>query len=253
VEVINPPIAASPSLEATFFKLAPKDSDYSHRRFFNPTSEQIVAFDENNLGAAYLAALKQTRPDAAGSASQAPQHVAAIASPVNPASAHPSEKRRSTRYKCQGSAHLHERGTGVATWATFTDISLNGCYVEAASTFRVEAQLDITLEINGFRLETRAEVRVAYPGLGMGIAFKSMSDADQERLWDLLRSISRPGPIPFQRIGTTTAEALQSNNAPAPPDPTFALKAITDFFDQRQMLSREEFHRILRYLPKQST
>src|ERR1700691_2799212 len=97
--------------------------------------------DENNAGAAYLARLKQATPQAAGAAparapvsssERNPGTVPAV--PANPAFA---EKRRSPRYRCQGSAHLREITTGVATWATFTDVSLNGVYVEAMSTYRV--------------------------------------------------------------------------------------------------------------------
>jgi hypothetical protein len=211
-----------------------------------------LASDENNKAAAYLAALKQTRPEAAGAA-QAPEHATGDMAQENRAGSYPGDRRRSIRYKCQGSAHLREFSTGIGTWATFTDISLNGCYIEAASSFRVGAQLELTLELDGFRLDTRAEVRVVYPGLGMGIAFRGISSADRERLWNLLRTLGRPAPIRFQRIGVTTAAAIKANNTSPQPDPALTLKAISDFFEQRQMLSRDEFLRILRYLPKQGT
>ena len=48
-----------------------------------------------------------------------------------------AEKRRSTRYKCEGSAEIQEDGREVRTWATFSDISLDGCYVEAQATYPV--------------------------------------------------------------------------------------------------------------------
>jgi hypothetical protein len=46
-----------------------------------------------------------------------------------------AEKRRSPRYKCEGSAEICEDGRAVRTWATFSDISLHGCYVEAQATY----------------------------------------------------------------------------------------------------------------------
>ncbi|MGA7169425.1 MAG: PilZ domain-containing protein [Candidatus Sulfotelmatobacter sp.] len=155
--------------------------------------------EENNAGAAYLAALKRSTPQAAGAApARAP-----VSPPENRATDNISpgrenpivEKRRSPRYRCQGSAHLREISSGVATWATFTDISMHGCYVEAMSTFRVGARLRLTLEVNGFRVESGAEVRVVYPNLGMGISFTTMPDSDRERLCELLRSLSRPSVI----------------------------------------------------------
>jgi len=163
-----------------------------------------------------------------------------------------AEKRRSPRYKCQGSAHLREIRTGFATWATFTDVSLHGCYVEAASTFSVGAQLSITIEVNGFRVETKAEVRITYPSLGMGVAFSNMQEPEQQHLRDLLASLSRPSAILIQRIGVSTSAALQSDSS-FPPDPALAMREIANFFEQRQMLSRDEFHRILRKLQKSGT
>lgn len=57
------------------------------------------------------------------------------------------------------------------------------------------AKLGLRLEVNGFRVESGAEVRVVYPNLGMGISFTTMADADRERLCELLRSLWRPAVI----------------------------------------------------------
>jgi hypothetical protein len=45
--------------------------------------------------------------------------------------------------------------------------------------------LDLRLEDNSFRIEAIGEVRVAYPGLGMGISFTRISDEDRERLREI--------------------------------------------------------------------
>jgi hypothetical protein len=206
--------------------------------------------DENNAGAAYLARLKQSTPQAAGAAparapapssERNPGTVPAV--PANPAFA---EKRRSPRYRCQGSAHLRETSTGVATWATFTDISLHGCYVEGMSSFCVGAQLALTIEVNGFRVESSGEVRVVYPNLGMGICFTAISEPDRERLRELLRSLSRPSVILGQRANVSAAPVPQPDAVSAIANPAAALKAVIKFFDERHILSREEFFRILR-------
>ena len=205
-----------------------------------------MLFDEPGEGASYLSGLKQScAPHAAGTA---PARTESGASPQNRSDA---EKRRSPRYKCQGSAHLREINSGVATWATFTDISLHGCYVEATATYRVGSVLALKIDVNGFRFETRGEVRVAYPNLGMGIFFTTMSDEDRERLRELLRSVSRPSVIPgnggpsrIPSVVRSVASAPAAN--PTISNPRAALQALVDFFEDRQMLSREEFRRILR-------
>jgi hypothetical protein len=193
--------------------------------------------DETSSGASYLSALKQSASPTGAAAAKAP----------NPTEIRPeAEKRRSPRYRCQGSAHLREISSGVATWATFTDISMHGCYVEATSTYRRGASLALTVEINNFRVETNGEVRVAYPGLGMGIFFHEMSGENRTRLRELLRSLSRPSVIvgtgtPAQNAGVLPMEAMPPiTNARA------AIQAMINFFEGRQLLTREEFLRILR-------
>lgn len=214
--------------------------------------------DEENAGAAYLAALKKSTPQAAAAAAaRAPilpspaqtNGVAAAGNAISPA----DERRKSPRYRCQGSARLREIASGVSTWATFTDISLHGCYVEAMATFRMGAKLRLTIEVNGFRVECNGEVKVVYPNLGMGIAFTTMSDSDRERLRELLRSLSRPSVILGARPEINAALIPEADGLSMPPNPATpvtnpgaALRAVMNFFDERHILSREEFFRILR-------
>ncbi len=134
---------------------------------------------DTNEGVAYLVALKQGVGANAGSSSTAGQ----IPSP--PRATLPTdsgerfqgaEKRGSVRYKCEGSAEVRKDGCDVRTFAAFTDISLHGCYVEAQATYPPGTALELKLEANGFRVETKGVVRVTYPYLGMGISFEGMSE-----------------------------------------------------------------------------
>ena len=114
------------------------------------------------------------------------------------------------------------------------------------STFRVGAKLGLTMEVNGFRLESNAEVRVVYPNLGMGICFTTMSEADRERLRELLRSLSRPSVILGTRPAVNSALMAEPHRPSSVANPAAALQAVMNFFDERHILSREEFLRILR-------
>ena len=206
--------------------------------------------DENDAGAAYLAALKRsTVPQASGAgAVRAPESAPSVSLPVAavaPGRTGPvPEKRRSARYRCQGSAQLREISSGVATWVTFSDISLHGCYVETAAAYPVGSTLALTVEVNGFRVELSGEVRVAYPGLGMGISFTKIADEDRERLRGLVRSLSQPSVIMGARA-VERPSTLQQNAAPAIANPSAVLQAITKFFEDRHVMGREEFLRIL--------
>jgi PilZ domain-containing protein len=225
---------------------------------------KINMSDENDAGANYLAALRQSgTPHTAGAApARAPDlhrsgegqrgqahprenqsaNTALFSNPVRP------EHRKSPRYKCTGSARLQERGSASSTWATFLDISMHGCYVESAAPYAVGTLLDLRLEDNSFRIEAIGEVRVTYPGLGMGISFTRISDEDRERLRELVRSISRPSVILGSRIAMPSVPIMQVN-ATAVSNPTAALQAMVKFFEGRLVMGREEFLQILRKSP----
>ena len=156
------------------------------------------------------------------------------------------EKRRSPRFRCDGSAELKEDGCEVRTWASFSDISLHGCYVEAQATYPAGTKLCLKMAANGVRFETRGTVRVSYPYLGMGIAFVEMSEESQARLKQLLANISHPSLI----MGSGVASSLSSHGSltevPLLSDPVAAVQALARFFEQHHMLVRDDFMRILR-------
>jgi hypothetical protein len=83
---------------------------------------------ESNDGVDYLKALKQSSllDTAAGAAPAREAQNTQEPSEANPDSHdryQGAEKRRSMRYKCEGSAELREAGRDVRTWASFNDVS----------------------------------------------------------------------------------------------------------------------------------
>ncbi len=205
---------------------------------------------EQNEGIAYLMALKQAK---------SPQDSVDTPGPGNrPESDFGStpaghddrfqgaEKRRAPRYKCEGSAEMRAEGCDVRTWATFTDVSLHGCYVEAQATYPAGSILHMKLDANGIRVETQGCVRVNYPYLGMGIAFKDMSEENQARLRQLLATISRPTVIMGPGIASSLPATEPLESVPVISHPQAAIEALVEFFESRQMLMRDDFLRILR-------
>jgi len=202
---------------------------------------------ESNEGIAYLMALKRSSgPAAAAPAREDSPATSAIAPPnASQDSYQGPEKRRSPRYKCEGSAEMCEVSCDIRTWATFTDISMHGCYLEAQATYPVGTVLRLKLEANGTKVEVTGNVRVSYPYLGMGIAFASITEEHQARLRDLLASLSRPSVIMGPGIASSLPARGPLEAIPAIADANAALEALTDFFQNRQMLMREDFVRIV--------
>jgi PilZ domain len=209
--------------------------------------------EEIDEGVAYLRALKQSVSPLAAAAAAPARETGAEPHPGTPDSvANPgeqfkgAEKRRSPRYQCEGSVDMREEGCDVRTWATFSDISLHGCYVEAQATYPVGTLLHMKLDAGGVRVETKGNVRVSYPYLGMGIAFAEISDENRARLRELLAKVSRPSMIMGPGIASTLPSCTPLAAAPTIGDPAAAVQALTEFFESRQMLMRDDFVRILR-------
>lgn len=206
--------------------------------------------DEQSDGVSYLKALRQTSsPDGTAAApAKASDAPATALSPLSSTSQsfQGGEKRRSPRYKCEGSAHICEEDCDVGTWATFTDVSLHGCYVEAQATYPAGTAVNLKLEANGIKVEGKGTVRVTYPYLGMGIAFSEMSDHDRTRLKELLGTISRPSVIMGPGIASSLPTCGPLDSVPLISDPAAAIQALIEFFESRHMLTREDFLMVLR-------
>jgi hypothetical protein len=201
--------------------------------------------EEINEGIAYLLALRQST----GQAAATPAKESDAADPRTPPPAESefkgAEKRRSPRYKCEGSAELREEGIDVRTWATFTDVSLHGCYVEAQATYPAGTALHMKLEANGIRVEAKGMVRVNYPHLGMGISFEEMSEENRDHLTRLLATLSHRCLV----MGPGIASSLPASGplqVPLISDPSAVVQSLIDFFEARQMLLRDDFLRILK-------
>jgi PilZ domain len=156
------------------------------------------------------------------------------------------EKRRTPRYRCEGKAEMYEIGCDARTSATFSDISLHGCYVETQATYPVKTALRITLEANGYKVEATGNVRVNYPYAGMGIALTEMTDESRAQLKALLTSIIRPAMIMGPGIASSLPVRGLKESVPLISDPGAALQALIDFFESKQTLTRDDFLRVLR-------
>jgi hypothetical protein len=190
--------------------------------------------EDEGSGAEYLRSLKKT--DSQGKQSP-PASPAATALPV--------ERRRSMRYRCDGSAEFRTEGSDVRTWGTLADISLHGCYVEMTATYPVGTVVELTLDAAGVRVHATGEVKVSYPFLGVGIALKELAREEEARLRELLQRLSaRANSIARDELAPPTSEAPVA--LPALADAGELVKALSRFFESHSSLSRDEFLHMLR-------
>ncbi len=139
-----------------------------------------------------------------------------------------SERRLSPRYKCQGSAEFRVEGSDVRTWGTFTDLSMHGCHIKMTATYPVGAVVNLGLGLNGLHVNVKGEVRVGHPFLGIGVAFRDVSDESDARLREMVRSLLPAAHLGISATGKATAQpASQTSARPSLPlivDPAAALQ-----------------------------
>lgn len=199
-----------------------------------------MSFESN--GADYLRRLRQQEsPGPVREAATAPESAAPVAAQSTPPDK--SERRRSPRYKCEGSAEFRAEGSDVRTWGTFTDISMTGCYVEMTATFPVGSRVDLALELHGIRTQVQGEVRVSYPYLGMGIAFVEISPQNRGRLRDMIETLIPRSPSRTQEATPLVPASLA---LPLVVNPGAALQSLVEFFEKRGLMTKEEFVDLLR-------
>jgi len=196
--------------------------------------------EESREGVAYLLALKQSSQ--ADATSGAAVNADADAPELHGEQFHGANKRQARRYKCEGSVEMRTEGCDVRTWATFTDISLYGCYIEAQATFPAGTVLNLKLEANGIRVESRGNVRVNYPYLGMGVAFVGMTGENVGSLRRILASASRGCVVEAMDQAPT---ATGCNAASGIAQATAVIRELMEFFEKRETLGREDFMRML--------
>jgi hypothetical protein len=104
----------------------------------------------------------------------------------------------------------------------------------------------LVLEAKDMKIEAKGTVKVNYPYLGMGIAFADMAEENKVRLKELLGSISRPIIIMGPGIASAVPARDLLKDVRLIADTAAAMQALVAFFEDRQMLMRDDFLRIVK-------
>jgi hypothetical protein len=163
--------------------------------------------------------------------------VPAVASMASGGQAKVRERRRGARLKCEGRVAFRTEGIDMQTWATFTDISVGGCYVELAATLPIRTPVNMLLDVKGVHLEVKGTVRTSYPLVGMGIEFTGVTDRERLGLEEILRRLE--GDFAQPELPAAVSPTLLIVDAAA------ALNAVASFFQHSQSLTREQFAELM--------
>jgi len=109
------------------------------------------------------------------------------------------ERRSHPRFRCQNKVELHMEG-GAAYWGTAADLSLGGCYIEMPIPLNAGTKLQMGIWIDQAKVMVEGEVAHRTAGLGIGVHFKTISDADLDRLRMFLDRLSPLSRKPVRNV-----------------------------------------------------
>ena len=132
-------------------------------------------------------------------------------------------RRQAERFPCAGTVEVNSNQTKFPLWATISDVSSGGCYIETRTPMPLETPLEMSMKISGSHFQARGIVRTMHPMVGMGVAYLSMnSSSDQEVLRSLLNQLSTEEteqtlpvyPVPAQSAGEMDRDTRAMSRVP---------------------------------------
>ncbi len=99
------------------------------------------------------------------------------------------ERRKHPRYMCALPVEIRQPGVSFPSQGQTTDISVGGCYISSRFNMAVGTTVDLKVWVGDVGIKTQAVVRTFDPGVGNGMAFVGMTEADQKLLGDYLSKL----------------------------------------------------------------
>ncbi|MGA7399273.1 MAG: PilZ domain-containing protein [Candidatus Sulfotelmatobacter sp.] len=110
------------------------------------------------------------------------------------------ELRTNPRFRCQNSIEVHVN-SGASFWGTVADLSLSGCYVEMPIPLDPGTKLKVGIWLGQNKAWAQAQVAHRTPGLGIGLNFLEISDADRDQIRRFVANLSPFAKKPMRPLG----------------------------------------------------
>ncbi len=134
------------------------------------------------MGATLMADAFQKKPDA---------HASALAEHA--------ERRIDARYTLNADTEVEEPLTQAKISGRTTDLGMGGCYVDTMTTFPSGTDVSVKIKRGGQTFEADARILYGRPGMGMGMAFIGVGQAEKALLELWIRELSGELEKPAKR------------------------------------------------------
>lgn len=102
----------------------------------------------------------------------------------------PPTRRNSTRYRCNGGIELRRNENANPIFASLSDISREGCYVEVGTTLPMGCEVLFLMRARDVQIRGRAIVKTSNHAVGMGLEFLHLATEDQQNLEFLVGTLA---------------------------------------------------------------
>ncbi len=102
------------------------------------------------------------------------------------------DRRQANRYTFSETAEVVELASGARMSTRAADLSHKGCYLDTLNPFATGSHVRLHIRWDGTELNCAAVVRDSQPGMGMGIAFTNLDDAQQALIESWIEKLVAP-------------------------------------------------------------
>lgn len=162
------------------------------------------------------------------------------------AAASGKDRRRYPRIPCRLPVVVTTEGVvPVQLPGTITDISPNGCFVEMLSPLPMGTKVEILFKETNPPFRCPGDVRNTQHGMGMGIAFIGLSDADRRRVVAMLEpgaAVPTVANAPSPALSAAAPPPPPPQEKPAPPTTAEAVEALVGILMKKGVVTRAELY-----------
>jgi hypothetical protein len=152
------------------------------------------------------------------------------------------ERRQHERHAFSATAEVVDMATGARLSTRAADLNKGGCYLDMLSPLPIGSKVRIRISSDGADLNCTAVVRDSQPGMGMGVAFADLNDAQKSLIDSWIERLGSPG------LASHSPSPLSENAKSVPPPDqreTLAVKLI-DLLHKKGLLSSNDVAALLR-------
>jgi hypothetical protein len=152
------------------------------------------------------------------------------------------ERRQHERHAFSATAEVVDLASGARLSTRAADLNKGGCYLDMLSPLPIGSKVRIRISSAGGDLACTAVVRDSQPGMGMGVAFTDLNDAQKALIDSWIEKLVSPGlaghsPSPFSENAKSVPPSDEKDS--------LAVKLI-DLLHKKGLLSSNDVAALLR-------